>query len=109
MRYSITCLAVLLVIGQPAFAGQDFTCMQDCLGQGYGRNYCLGICATESKRGSLLDQPGLPANPAFEQVKPEPSRQPLPRLADPKCMKDCQQRGYDYMFCYKKVCAYSPY
>ncbi|MCX8087242.1 MAG: hypothetical protein N3C63_10145 [Rhodocyclaceae bacterium] len=90
-----------------AWAGQDFNCMQGCLGQGYDRGYCAGVCATGPAGGSLLDQPGLPKNPAFEQVKPEMPRQRPPRIADPKCMKECQRRGHDYMFCYKRMCSYS--
>ncbi|MCX8016850.1 MAG: hypothetical protein N2690_02940 [Rhodocyclaceae bacterium] len=107
MKLSIALCAAGLLLGASAWAGQDFHCMQGCLGQGYDRNYCLGVCSTAAGAGGMLDQPGLPKNPAFEQVQPNTPRQPLPKIADPQCMKDCQRRGYDYMFCYKKMCAYS--
>lgn len=104
-------LAGLLFSSWAGWAGEDFNCMQGCLGQGYDRHYCLGVCATDSGlgQGGMLDQPGLPKNPAFEQLQPSLPRQPLPRIADPKCMKDCQRRGYDYLFCAKRICAYAPY
>lgn len=108
MNYPIAYLAGLLMLGQSAWAGQDFNCMQGCLGQGYDRAYCLGVCGTGTA-GGMLDQPGLPKNPAFEEVEPKQSRQPPMKIADPKCMKDCQRRGYDYMFCMKRACSYSAY
>lgn len=103
-------LACLGLLGT-AQAAQDFACMQQCIGQGYERNYCMSICATGPGAGSggMMQQPGLPKNPAFEQVQPNPPKSPrqaLPRVADPGCMKDCQKRGYNYMLC-QKQCSWS--
>lgn len=109
MKKLFATLAGLLVLSLPVHAGQDFNCMQSCFGQGYDRSYCVAMCSNGTgAAGGMMDQPGLPKNPAFDQVQPNTPRQPLPRVADPKCMKDCQRRGYDYMFCYKKMCSYSP-
>ncbi|MFN6961176.1 MAG: hypothetical protein ACK4N6_02950 [Rhodocyclaceae bacterium] len=102
-------LAAAACLTTTVWAGQDFQCMQGCLGQGYDREYCLGVCAMAPGAGGMPDQPGLPKNPAFEEVMPKKSRQPPPKIADPKCMKDCQRRGYDYLFCMKRVCSYSLY
>jgi|GEM_PF-2520464 len=98
----------LLIFGPAALAGQDFNCMQSCFSQGYDRSYCVGMCSTGPGAGGLMEQPGLPRNPAFDQVQPKAPRQPLPKIADPKCMKDCQQRGYSYTYCFRKACSYAP-
>ena len=86
-------------------AGQDFSCMQECYRQGYDRGYCVSMCSS-GPGGGMMDQPGLPKNPAFEQVQPNPPKQRLPAVADPKCMKDCQKRGYNYMLC-QKQCSFA--
>lgn len=109
MKPIIARLAAILCLSSAVSAGQDFQCMQECLGQGYDRGYCLGVCATSPDADGILAQPGLPKNPAFEEVAPKKPRQPAPKLVDPKCMKDCRRKGYDYMFCMKRVCAYSAY
>ncbi len=87
-------------------AAQDFSCMQDCFRQGYDRPYCVSMCNTGP--GGMRDQPGLPKNPAFDQIqKPaSPQQRQLPQVADYKCIKDCQKRGYNYMLC-QKQCSYS--
>lgn len=107
MKKSLAMFAGLMTICFPVRSDQDFNCMQSCFGQGYDRNYCVAVCG-DGRGSGLSEQPGLPKNPAFEQVRPHTSKQPLPRIADPKCMKECQRRGYDYMFCFKKMCGYSP-
>lgn len=90
-----------------AHAAPGFACMQDCYRSGYDRGYCVTICETQPG-GGMLEQPGLPKNPAFDQLQQDstPQQRPLPAIADPKCMKDCQKRGYDYMLC-RKRCSYS--
>lgn len=103
MKYLLpVCFSYFFMLS--AHATQDFACMQDCFRQGYDRNYCVSMCNTGG--GGMLDQPGLPKNPGFDQVRPNTPKQRLPAVADPKCMKDCQQRGYNYMLC-QKQCSYS--
>ncbi|MDP1525634.1 MAG: hypothetical protein Q8M20_07475 [Rhodocyclaceae bacterium] len=103
MKYlSVLLTSCLLMVD--AQAAQDFACMQDCFRQGYDRSYCVPMCNTSG--GGMLDQPGLPKNPAFDQVQPNTPKQRLPAVADHKCMKDCQRRGYNYMLC-QKQCSYS--
>jgi hypothetical protein len=107
-------LAASLFFLLGAHAGQDVACIQDCYNQGrqgYDRNYCISMCESRPTRGGMMDQPGLPKNPAFEQMQPQHNNQqyqqrPLPAVADPKCMKDCDKRGYDYMLC-RRQCSYS--
>jgi hypothetical protein len=93
-----------------AHADHDFNCMQQCFSQGYDRYYCAGICETRGiggAGGGMLEQPGLPKNPAFEQMQRDRVRPPAPMpVADPKCMKECQNRGYGYMLCQDR-CSYS--
>lgn len=90
----------------PAWAGLDFHCMQTCLGQGYARSYCQAICSTRDGTGSRSESPGLPRNPAFEEIQVPKSQQPPARRVDSQCMKECLRRGHDYMFCYQRVCSY---
>lgn len=105
------CLMVftfMMISLSAALAGQDFACMQDCYRQGYDRNYCVAMCSTGSGSGFLTDQPGLPGNPAFDQVKPKNLQQPpQPPVSDYTCMKNCQKRGYNYLSC-QRVCVYAP-
>lgn len=93
-----------------ARAAPDFNCMQDCFSQGYARAHCMAVCDNRpGPGGGMLDQPGLPKNPAFDQLQQDaPQQRPLPAVADPKCMKDCQKRGYNYMLC-QRQCSYSLY
>lgn len=79
-------LTTAVCLATAVWAGQDFQCMQGCLGEGCERGYCLGICALAPGAGGMLDQPILPKNPAFEEVALKKSRQPAPQSADPKCM-----------------------
>ncbi len=91
-----------------ARAAQDFNCMQDCYRQGYDRNYCVSMCQTRpGPRGGMHDQPGLPKNPAFDQLQrdSQPQQRPLPPVVDPQCVKDCQRHGYNLMFC-RQRCSY---
>jgi len=107
MKYLLPLLSgCLFMMG--AHAAQDFACMQDCFRQGYDRPYCVSMCNTGPGvgQGGMMDQPGLPKNPAFDQVRPNTPKQRLPAVADHRCMKDCQQRGYNYMLC-QKQCSYS--
>jgi hypothetical protein len=103
-----------LFIQFQANAAPDFSCMQDCFSQGYARGHCAAVCDNRSAPGiavlpDMLDQPGLPKNPAFDQIQQNaPQQRPLPAVADPKCMKDCQKHGYNFMFC-QKQCSYSLY
>lgn len=109
MKYFPLWAAGLLVMLN-AQAGQDFNCMQDCFSQGYARSHCVALCDNRpSPGGGMLDQPGLPKNPAFDQIEQGAARkQPMPAVADPKCMKDCQKKNYNYMLC-QKQCSYSLY
>jgi hypothetical protein len=110
MKHLPMLCAILVALN--ARAGQDVACVQDCYsrgGLGFDRNYCISMCESRPNRGGMMDQPGLPRNPAFEQMeRSAPRKQPLPVVADSKCMKDCQKRDYDYMLC-RKQCSYSPY
>jgi len=103
-------LSAMLFLAFNAHAGQDVACVQDCYsrgGQGFDRNYCISMCESRTHRGGMMDQPGLQRNPAFDQVEQgSQRRQPLPAVADPKCMKNCQKQDYNYMFC-QKQCSYS--
>lgn len=89
----------------------DFACMEDCYRRGYAQNHCMAICGGAAGQGGLLDQPGLPKNPGFNQVNPQndayKQQQRLPRVADKRCMSDCQRKGYDFMLC-RKQCSYEP-
>ena len=102
-------LAGLLVL-MNAHAAPDFNCMQDCFSQGYARAHCMAVCDNRAvPPGGMLDQPGLPKNPAFDQIQQDaPRPQPLPPAVDYKCIKDCQKQGYNYMLC-QKQCSYSLY
>lgn len=108
----LTLLVGSLLAMFEAGAAQDFACMQDCYRQGYDRTYCASMCNTgPGPRGGvapgMMDQPGLPKNPAFDQMQQDSvPKQPLPSVTDHKCMKDCQKRGYNYMLC-QKQCSYS--
>ncbi len=105
MKYCALLLAGLGFLAI-ADAGQDFNCMQDCYRQGYDRNYCISMCNTDrSPQGGMLDQPGLPRNPAFDQLQQNSKPVPLPRVADPQCMKNCQKHGYGYRLCQQR-CSY---
>jgi hypothetical protein len=110
MKYSWWMCAGLFVQFQ-VHAASDFVCMQDCFAHGYARGHCIAVCDNSAMPGmaapGMLDQPGLPKNPAFDQMQQnsQPKR-PLPAVADPKCMNDCQERGYNYMLCQKR-CSYS--
>ena len=89
-------------------ATPDYACMENCFRQGYGRNQCVAMCDNRAAPG-MLDQPGLPRNPAFDQMQQnQPQQRPLPAVTDNKCMKDCERRGYNYMLC-QKQCSYSGY
>jgi hypothetical protein len=108
MRHFPVLLAGLLAL-LDVHAAQDFNCMQDCYRQGYDRTYCVAMCDTRPGQGGMLEQPGLPKNPAFDQLQQSaPQQRPLPAVADPQCMKNCQKRGYNYMLC-QKQCSYSLY
>lgn len=111
MKYLLPLFFACLYMAN-SHAAQDFACMQDCFRQGYDRGYCVSMCNTGpgAGQGGMLDQPGLPKNPAFDQIqKPAaPQQRQLPQVPDHKCMKDCQKRGYNYMLC-QKQCSYSLY
>lgn len=86
----------------------DFVCMEDCLRRGYARSHCVAVCDGGAGPGGMLDQPGLPRNPAFDQIDPQKNRQqqtPLP-VTDAKCLEDCRRKGYNYMLC-RQQCSYS--
>jgi hypothetical protein len=102
-------LAGLLVLFDVT-AAQDFACMQDCISQGYNQSRCITVCeGRQGLQGGMLDQPGVPRNPAFNQLQQnQPQQRPLPAVTDHKCMKDCERRGYNYMLC-QKQCSYSGY
>lgn len=107
-RFSILS-AILFLLPAVALA-QDFGCMQDCSSQGGNRNYCVTMCGGSQAPGGMMNQPGLPKNPAFDQMQQQaaPARRNQPIVADPKCLKDCQNRGYNYMLC-QQQCSYSLY
>lgn len=107
LHWTMVLAGLLMAAGVQA--AQDFNCMQSCYDQGYDRNYCISMCNTAPgyPGGGMLDQPGLPKNPALDQMRRDsrPQQQPLPPIADPQCVKDCQKHGYNYMFC-RKQCSY---
>jgi len=94
-----------LCVSFGARAAPGFACLQDCYRNGHDRSYCVTICEAQPA-GGMLEQPGLPKNPAFDQLRQGTPRPSLPAVADPQCMKDCQKRGYNYMLCHKR-CSYS--
>lgn len=98
---ALFCLALSL----PASAAVDPLCNQDCLTRGGGKSYCARTCVMPE--GGLLNQPGLPKNPAFEQLEREadPRKHEPGGLLDQKCFKDCQRRGYALPLCTKQ-CSY---
>ncbi|MBL8490084.1 MAG: hypothetical protein JNM82_04825 [Rhodocyclaceae bacterium] len=101
--------AILGILGgavRPALA-TDFACLEDCLRQGYGRNYCAGACGRDAGGPSLPQQGGLPRNPAFDQLRrdAEPDSRALPPRMDPQCMNDCRARGWKYQLC-RQQCSY---
>lgn len=101
-------IVILCLLFDVAVA-QDFGCMQDCSRQGANRNYCVTICGGDQGAGGMMNQPGLPKNPAFgqmQQAAPQQRNQPI--MIDQKCLKDCQKRGYTYMLC-QQNCSYSQY
>ena len=58
----------------------------------------------------LLDQPGLPRNPAFDAIErdaqpPARRQQALPANTDRKCLTDCQRNGYEFGLCLRQ-CSY---
>jgi hypothetical protein len=102
----LSILSAGLCVLVEAHAAPGFACLQDCYRGGYDRGYCVTICESQ-QGGGVLEQPGLPKNPAFDQLRQAaPQQRPLPAVADPECMKDCQKRGYNYMLCHKR-CSYS--
>lgn len=109
-RLSLFVSGVLLSLS--AFAA-DFVCMQDCYQRGYAQSHCMAVCGGNQGgmgQGGLMDQPGLPKNPAFDQLQPKNPQpaQRFPAATDSRCMKDCNRKGYDYLLC-QKQCGYSLY
>lgn len=102
MKARLVFFASLWLFCQGTGAAQDFGCMQECLSRGHDRHYCIGICDLGGSGAGVPGQAGLPENPAFEQVRPKSSQQPLPARIDQKCMKDCTGRGYSFMYCRKR-------
>lgn len=110
LRLSIF-VAGFLVLAN-AHAGTDFNCMQGCFAQGYDRAYCAGMCDNRGvpSGGGMMDQPGLPKNPALDEMRRDAGRRaaPVPHVTEPNCLKDCRSRGYNYTYC-QQQCSYSPY
>lgn len=104
-RWSMLVVGLIVATGSPLAA--DFACMEGCFGQGYARSHCITVCDSNPGRGGMLDQPGLPKNPAFEQLQQQaqPRRQPLPPVVDPRCVDDCRKKGYNYSLC-RRQCSY---
>lgn len=109
MKRIVMLLASLLALTD-VHATRDFACMQDCVSQGYHQSRCVTLCESgPAAQGGMMNQPGLPKNPAFEQMpQAAPQQRPPPAVADPQCMKDCRKRGYDYLLC-QKQCSYQLY
>lgn len=103
--------ALLLALSSAARA--DFACFQECAGRGYERSYCATYCEGTGGRAAgggsigpgLIQQPGAPRNPYFDNLSdPVPRQQPVPRT-DAKCLDDCRAKGYKYQLC-RKQCSY---
>ena len=62
-------LSAILFLFLDGAAAQDFGCMQDCSRQGGNRNYCMTMCGGSQAPGGMMNQPGLPKNPAFDQMQ----------------------------------------
>lgn len=99
-----------------AFAA-DFACMEDCYRRGNAPAYCQSVCGGGGGmgqggmgQGGMMEQPGLPKNPGFDQMQPRAPQpaQRFPAATDSRCMKDCNRKGYDYLLC-QKQCSYSLY
>lgn len=109
-RFRATLLAALsgaLFLAAPRAVATDFACYEDCMRQGYGRNYCAGSCQRDLGGPGLPQQGGVPRNPAFDQLKrdAEPDSRALPPRVDPQCLSDCRARGWKYQLC-RQQCSY---
>lgn len=102
-------LSVLLAVAMNVFASPDSACRENCARQGYSWEHCATACRQHDRRGNpqLLDQPGLPRNPAFEQMQRDarPAERPLPPVVDNRCVSDCRAKGYNYQLC-RRQCSY---
>lgn len=113
MRHAVL-LGIAMGVSLSAFAGPEMACMQDCFSRGYDQSRCVTVCEARPggyPAGGMLEQPGVPRNPAFDQIQSPPGAGRTPRVplvADQKCLKDCQKRGYDYLLC-QRQCSYSGY
>lgn len=84
----------------------DFNCMEGCFRQGHARSHCVAVCGGGPGPG-MLDQPGMPRNPAFDQMEQQshPQQRPLAPVVDPRCLDACRKRGFNYSLC-RQQCAY---
>jgi hypothetical protein len=98
-------VAIVLFLSAASAIAADFNCMEGCFRQGYARSHCLAVC--DSGGPGMLDQPGLPKNPAFDQMQrqTQPRGQPLPPVVDPRCLDDCRKKGFNYSLC-RRQCSY---
>jgi hypothetical protein len=110
LRLSIFVAGLLVLVN--AHGGTDFNCMQGCFAQGYDRPYCASICSSRGvpSGGGMMDQPGLPKNPALDEMRRDANRRaPVPRVTEPNCLKNCRGRGYNYTYCQQQCSYSSPY
>jgi len=102
-------LSVLLAAAMNVSASPDSACQENCVRQGYSWEHCATVCGRHENRGNpqLLDQQGLPRNPAFEQLQRDtrPAERALPPVIDNKCASDCRAKGYNYQLC-RRQCSY---
>lgn len=73
----------LLGVSQMAHAGTDYTCLNNCVAQGYRRPLCVERCSYNSG----YQQPAQPTR------------------TDYTCLNDCVQAGYNRNLC-KERCSY---
>ena len=117
-------LLLLAGVYASVHAAPEMACMQDCFSRGYDQTRCITICdggqpapgyrgnrttPGQGYQGGMMNQQGLPPNPAFDQMQGnvQPQRR-LPAITDQNCMKDCQKRNYNYMLC-QQQCSYTGY
>lgn len=77
---------VLALSGAGAFAGVDYSCVNDCTAKNYQYNYCVQACS-------------------FDDPWQTPQQQPRQKQTDYVCVNDCTKRGYLYNYCVER-CSY---
>ncbi|MEA2036160.1 MAG: hypothetical protein U9O94_01525 [Nanoarchaeota archaeon] len=78
---NIIIAVLLLTITTIAYAGTDYTCLNNCTNQGYMYSYCKSRCSYDSGYSTRILR------------------------TDYYCLYDCMDKGYIYGYC-KQECSY---